>query len=181
VARAGFKRNIEMKYDVHKFSSVTHIVHNNLTYIGNILALDAWYCAVRAPYMSADPFQKACYVGARMRFAEILKERFMRLDELMEKVEKSFKSEPAPQADNQKVVKQWATAKDALKRMIESREAAVVPSEVKAIVNGLPKKEYLKEIQALSPVDAYILTMWLTYHVALSEKLIPSESAACCG
>jgi UDP-N-acetylglucosamine/UDP-N-acetylgalactosamine diphosphorylase len=180
VARAGFKRNIEMKYDARKFSSVTHIVHNNLTYIGNILALDAWYCAVRAAYMNADPFQNACFVGARTRLAEILKERFMRLDELMEKVEKSFESEPAPQEDNQKVVKQWATAKDALKQMIEAREAAVVPSEVKAIVKSLPAKEYLKEIQALSPVDAYILTMWLTWRVAETEKLIPSESASCC-
>jgi UDP-N-acetylglucosamine/UDP-N-acetylgalactosamine diphosphorylase len=180
VAHAGFKRNIEMKYDASKFSSVTHIVHNNLTYIGNILALDAWYCAVRAAYMNADPFQNACFVGARTRLAEILKERFMRLDELMEKVEKSFESEPAPQEDNQKVVKQWATAKDALKQMIEAREAAVVPSEVKAIVKSLPAKEYLKEIQALSPVDAYILTMWLTWRVAETEKLIPSESASCC-
>ena len=131
--------------------------------------------------MNADPFQNACFVGARTRLAEILKERFMRLDELMEKVEKSFESEPAPQEDNQKVVKQWATAKDALKQMIEAREAAVVPSEVKAIVKSLPAKEYLKEIQALSPVDAYILTMWLTWRVAETEKLIPSESAACCG
>ncbi len=181
VARAGFKRNIEMKYDAHKFSSVTHIVHNNLTYIGNILALDAWYRVVRAAYMSADPFQNACFVGARTRLAEVLKERFMRLNELMEKVQQSFENDAAPQDDNQKVVKQWATAKASLKQMIESREAAVVPSEVKAIVKGLPAKEYLKEIQALSPVDAYILTMWLTYHVALTEKLIPSESASCCG
>ena len=180
VARAGFKRNIEMKYDVHKFSSVTHIVHNNLTYIGNILALDAWYRVVRASYMSADPFQNACFVGARTRLTEILKERFMRLDELMEKVQQSFESDAAPQDDNQKVVKQWATAKEALKQMIESREAAVVPSEVKAIVKGLPAKEYLKEIQALSPVDAYILTMWLTWRVAETEKLIPSENASCC-
>jgi UDP-N-acetylglucosamine/UDP-N-acetylgalactosamine diphosphorylase len=181
VAHAGFKRNIEMKYDAHKFSSVTHIVHNNLTYIGNILALDAWYRVVRAPYMSADPFQNACFAGARTRLAEVLKERFMRLDELMEKVDKSFESDTAPKDDNQKVVKQWATAKESLKQMIESREASIVPSEVKAIVKGLPAKEYLKEIQALSPVDAYILTMWLTWRVAETEKLIPSESASCCG
>jgi len=105
----------------------------------------------------------------------------MRLDELMEKVGKSFESDAAPKDDNQKVVKQWAMAKESLKQMIESREAAVVPSEVKSIVKSLPANEYLKEIQALSPVDTYILTMWLTYHVALVEKLIPSESAACCG
>jgi len=181
VARAGFKRNIEMKYDPHKFTSVTHIVHNNLTYIGNILALDAWYRVVRAAYMSADPFQSACYRGARTRLAEVLKERFMRLNELIEMVEKSLENDAASKDDNQEVVQQWATAKESLKQMIETREAVVVPSEVKAIVKGLPAKDYLKEIQALSPVDAYILTMWLTYHVALTEKLIPSESAACCG
>ncbi|MEI6647090.1 MAG: UDP-N-acetylglucosamine pyrophosphorylase [bacterium] len=181
VACAGFKRNIETKYDPHKFSNVTRIMRNNLTYIGNILALDAWYRVVRTAYMSADPFQSACFRGARTRLAEILKERFMRLDELMVKVEKSFESDAAPKDDNRKVVEQWATAKDALKQMIEARETVVVPSEVAAIVKGFPAKEYLKEIQSLSPVDTYILTMWLTYHVALAEKLIPSESAACCG
>jgi UDP-N-acetylglucosamine/UDP-N-acetylgalactosamine diphosphorylase len=181
VARAGFKRNIEMKYDPHKFTSVAHIVHNNLTYIGNILALDAWYRVVRAAYMSADPFQDACYKGARTRLAEVLKERFMRLNELIEMVEKSLGSDAAPQDDNQKVVQQWATAKETLKQMIASRESVVVPSEVNAIVKALPAKEYLKEIQALSPVDAYILTMWLTWRVAETEKLIPSESASCCG
>ena len=181
VARAGFKRNIEMKYDPNKFSNVTHIVHNNLTYIGNILALDAWYRVVRAAYMSADPFQKACYAGARTRLAEVLKERLMRLNELIEKVEKSFESDPSPQDDNRKMVEQWAIAKEVLQQMIDDREAAVVPSEVAAIVKGLPAKAYLNEIQALSPVDAYILTMWLTWRVAETEKLIPSESSSCCG
>lgn len=181
VARAGFKRDIAMKYDPRTFSSVKTIVRNNLTYIGNILALDAWYRVVRAPYMSADPFRNACYVGARTRLSEILKERFIRLDELLEKVQQSFECDAAPQSDNQNVVKQWATAKASLKQMIESRETVLVPSEVKAIVKGLPAKNYLKEIQALSAVDAYILTMWLAYHVALTEKLIPSESASCCG
>jgi hypothetical protein len=96
-------------------------------------------------------------------------------------VEKSFEIDVAPQDDNRKVVEQWIKAKDALKQMIDGREAAVVPSEVAAIVKGLPANDYLKEIQALSPVDAYILTMWLTWRVAETEKLIPSESAACCG
>jgi UDP-N-acetylglucosamine/UDP-N-acetylgalactosamine diphosphorylase len=181
VARAGFKRNIEMQYDAHKFSNVTRIVRNNLTYIGNILALDAWYRVVRATYMCADVFQNACYIGARERISEVLKERLIRLNELIEKVEKSFEIDVAPQDDNRKVVEQWIKAKDALKQMIDGREAAVVPSEVAAIVKGLPANDYLKEIQALSPVDAYILTMWLTWRVAETEKLIPSESAACCG
>lgn len=181
VALAGFKRNIAMKYDPNKFSNITRIVRNNLTYIGNILALDAWYCVVRTAYMSAEPFQNACYVGARTRLSEILKERLMRLNELLEKVEKSFDIDRAPQDDNQKIVKQWATAKESLKQMIESRETIVVPSEVKSIVKGLSAKDYLKEIQALSPVDAYILTMWLTWRVAETEKLIPSESTSCCG
>ena len=181
VARAGFKRDIAMKYDAQKFSSVTHIVHNNLTYIGNILALDAWYRVVRAAYMSADPFQSACAIGARARIAEVLKERLMRLNELIEKVEESLGAAAAPQDDNQKIVTQWASVKESLRQMIDARESVVVPSEVKAIVKALPAKDYLKEIQALSPVDAYILTMWLTYHVASVEKLIPSESAACCG
>jgi UDP-N-acetylglucosamine/UDP-N-acetylgalactosamine diphosphorylase len=181
VARAGFKRDIAMNYNPNTFSSISLIVRNNLTYIGNILALDAWHRVVRSRYLSEFAFQEACRVGARKRLADILSERLHRLDELLKKVEKSFESDPAPQKENQELVQQWAQAKDALAKLIESRDTVVVPSEVLAIVNALPAKEYLMEIQGLSEVDSTILTLWLNYHVASVEKLMPCGRSSCCG
>jgi hypothetical protein len=181
VARAGFKRDLAMSYNPSTFTSVSQIVRNNLTYIGNILALDAWHRVVRSRYLSEFAFQEACRVGARKRLADILSERLYRLDELLKKVEKSFESDPAPQKENQELVQQWAQAKDALAKLIESRDMVVVPSEVLAIVNALPAKEYLSEIQGLSEVDSTILTLWLNYHVATVEKLMPTGRNSCCG
>ena len=181
VARAGFKRDLAMNYNPNNFSSISQIVRNNLTYIGNIVALDAWHRVVRSRYLSAFAFQEACRVGARKRLADILTERLHRLDELLKKVGKSFENDPSPKKENQELVQQWAKAKDALTKFIEKRDAVVVPSEVTAIVNALPAKEYLTEVQALSEVDSTILTLWLTYHVATVEKLLPSERSSCCG
>jgi UDP-N-acetylglucosamine/UDP-N-acetylgalactosamine diphosphorylase len=181
VARAGFKRDLAMTYNPNTFSSISQIVRNNLTYIGNILALDAWHRVVRSRYLSEFAFQEACRVGARKRLADILSERLNRLDELLKKVEKSFANDPSPQKENQELVQQWAKAKEALTKLIESRDAVVVPSEVTAIVNALPAKEYLTEVQALSEVDSTILNLWLTYHVATVERLMPSGRNSCCG
>jgi UDP-N-acetylglucosamine/UDP-N-acetylgalactosamine diphosphorylase len=181
VARAGFKRDLAMNYNPNTFSSVSLLVRNNLTYIGNILALDAWHRVVRSRYLNEYAFQEACRVGARKRLADILSERLNRLDELLKKVEKSFANDPSPQKENQELVQQWAKAKEALTKLIESRDAVVVPSEVTAIVNALPAKEYLTEVQALSEVDSTILNLWLTYHVATVERLMPSGRNSCCG
>jgi UDP-N-acetylglucosamine/UDP-N-acetylgalactosamine diphosphorylase len=181
VARAGFKRDLAMNYNPNTFSSISQIVRNNLTYIGNILALDAWHRVVRSRFLNEYAYQEACRVGARKRLADILSERLNRLDELLKKVEKSFANDPSPQKENQELVQQWAKAKDALTKLIEKRDTVVVPSEVTAIVNALPAKDYLTEVQALSDVDSTILTLWLTYHVATVEKLMPTGRSSCCG
>ena len=181
VARAGFKRDLAMTYNPNTFSSVSQIVRNNLAYIGNILALDGWYRVVRSRYLSAYAYQEACYVGARKRLAEILSERLHRLDELLKKVEKSFANDPAPQKENQELVKQWPAMHKALSTLIDTRDAILVPSEVTAIASTLPATDYLNEIQSLSDVDTTILTLWLNYHVAAAERLLPSEHSSCCG
>jgi UDP-N-acetylglucosamine/UDP-N-acetylgalactosamine diphosphorylase len=181
VARAGFKRDIAMSYNPNNFSSVSLIVRNNLSYIGNILALDAWYRVVRSRFLSEYAYQEACYAGARKRLSDILSERLSRLDELFKKVENAFENDPSPQKENQELVQQWRAVKAQLAEVIETRDAVVVPSEVAAIAKGLTGKEYLSEIQGLSEVDTYILTMWLTYHVATVEKLMPSGRSSCCG
>ncbi|MCL2104547.1 MAG: UDP-N-acetylglucosamine pyrophosphorylase, partial [Kiritimatiellaeota bacterium] len=107
VAKTGFMRNIDTPYDTRAYSNVLRVARNNLTYIGNILALDAWYRVMRAPFMSADPFQRACRHGALQRISEILKERLSRLDEFARNVANS------PHTPDRALAAQWASAKDA--------------------------------------------------------------------
>jgi UDP-N-acetylglucosamine/UDP-N-acetylgalactosamine diphosphorylase len=166
VAKTGFKHNVAMPYDTRTYSNVQRVARNNLAYIGNILALDAWYRVVRAPFMSADPFSRACHQGALQRIAEILKERVSRLSEFAQNVA------AAPDVKNRAFAGQWESAKDTLAQTIASREAAMVPREALAITEQLPKADYLKTIQALPDVDAHILTLWLNWRVLEAEKAI---------
>ena len=159
VAKAGFKRNVDTPYDTRTYSNIQRIARNNLTYIGNILALDAWYRVMRAPFMSADPFQRACHHGALQRISEILSERLSRLNEF------ALNAANTPDDTSRAFVKQWTSAKDALTQTITDRATAMIPREVSAIVERLPKTDYLRTIQSLPETDAYILTLWLNHRV----------------
>ena len=128
------------------------IVRANLTYIGNILALDAWYRVIREPFMSGDLFQRACYQGALQRISEILKERLFRLDEF---------------ASREKLSPPMT---DALAQTVADRETTRAPRDVLAIAEQLPKTNYLQAIQSIPDGDAHILTLWLNGHVGRASR-----------
>ena len=69
-------------YDAVKYGRVEGILENGLAYLGNILALRAWYDHARRPVMAKTPWGAACCEGARKRLGEIWKERVKRLDQL---------------------------------------------------------------------------------------------------
>jgi UDP-N-acetylglucosamine/UDP-N-acetylgalactosamine diphosphorylase len=68
-----------------RYGDIERIVRNNLIYIGNIRALKAWYSTVRVLFIR-DEFDRACFDGALANLDLILKERFQRLEQLVEKV-----------------------------------------------------------------------------------------------
>ncbi|HOE26977.1 MAG: UDP-N-acetylglucosamine pyrophosphorylase [Candidatus Aureabacteria bacterium] len=64
------------------YRGIDRIVANNLIYIGNLWALEAWYRTVRERTMAADAFSRACRAGALARLGEAVSERLKRLKEL---------------------------------------------------------------------------------------------------
>lgn len=68
------------------YRGIARIVANNLRYIGNMVALQAWYRTVRQPLMSRDRFDTACYEGGLKNLDRILAERIKRLGELAGKI-----------------------------------------------------------------------------------------------
>jgi UDP-N-acetylglucosamine/UDP-N-acetylgalactosamine diphosphorylase len=156
VAKPAFRGAVDVPYDPRKFSGVGRVVRNNLRYIGNIVALDAWYRAVRARFMLADPFRAACHAGALQRIAEILAERLARLDELAEKMQRS-----TGDGDNHAFVARWPAMKEALAAVVHERETAAVPEAVAGIVNTMPEADYLRAVQALPAESGRALTAWL--------------------
>jgi len=72
------------------YRSIDRIVGNNLTYIGNVRALQAWYTHVRKLSMARDRYDAACHRGALVRIDSILDERIERLGELSERMTRSI-------------------------------------------------------------------------------------------
>ena len=164
VAKPSFRSNIDTPYNPSQYHGIRRVLRNNLLYIGNIVALDAWYRVVRAPFMQRTPYQQACHAGARQRISEILEERLYRLDELSGKVAHSLSLDlPNPLINEQRgFVEQWPKMKETLASRFASRDTVAVPEAVLTLVESLPKTDYLRAIQSLPPDTSRFLTAWLT-------------------
>ncbi len=173
VAKVAFRSTLNMPYDPRQYHGVRRVLRNNLAYIGNILALDLWYRAVRAPFMRCEPFAAACYGGARQRLAEILEERVSRLDELSDKVGQSLAlGQPNPAAaEHAAFVAAWPARQAALARLVAAREETPVPPAVGDLLARLPSGDYLAAIQGLDPAQGQRLTDWLMQTVSQTLAL----------
>ena len=171
VAKPALRTALDTSYDPRQYSGIQRVIRNNQRYIGNILALDAWYRTVRARFMLADPFATACHAGALQRISEILDERLTRFDELARKVERSLALEKAYAAEDEHraFVTRWPAMKETLTATVRDRGTLAVPASVTAIVAALPEAgDYLKTIQSLPPEAAQTLTEWLEGIAAVS-------------
>ncbi len=80
------KQEISKPYNMDVYGQVIRIVKNNLIYIGNIRALQAWYTFARQKTMHLDPFGQACHEGALRVLEDVFAERLKRFTQLAEKV-----------------------------------------------------------------------------------------------
>jgi UDP-N-acetylglucosamine/UDP-N-acetylgalactosamine diphosphorylase len=79
-------------YDTGVYTSTAHKIANNLAYLGNLRALEAWYAAVRVPTMAGDPFARACGEGALGVLAGAVDERIKRLGQFARKLPASIEA-----------------------------------------------------------------------------------------
>ena len=69
-----------------EYRGVRRILRNGMAYLGNLVALAAWYREVRAPAMSGTRWGAACAAGGMRQIAADRKERVKRLGAVMEAV-----------------------------------------------------------------------------------------------
>ncbi|MBN2370104.1 MAG: UDP-N-acetylglucosamine pyrophosphorylase [Vicinamibacteria bacterium] len=108
-------------YKAGAYRSIRRVVWNNLVYIGNIRALQAWYRFIRQIFVR-DDFERACHEGALSRLDSVLGERIKRLRELAEKMPRSLEiaraeshgATPSWQVEQEKLAKEWPAMADAL-------------------------------------------------------------------
>lgn len=137
-------------YEPGVYRKIDRIVQNNLAYIGNVVALDAWYRHVRSRF-ARDPFDRACLAGALANLDLVLAERVKRLGELAAKMDYSIRQlevqggQAAGFVAAQKNFQaQWPDIEAALKALGSAPPAG--------FAEGLPLGEsYVKAIQSIAP------------------------------
>ncbi len=137
-------------YEPGVYRKIDRIVQNNLAYIGNMVALGAWYRHVRARFVR-DLFDQACLAGALANLNLVLAERVKRLGDLAAKMDYSIRQLEAQGgqaagfvAAQKNFQAQWPAIEDALKTLGSAPPAG--------FVEGLACCEsYPKAIQSIDP------------------------------
>lgn len=152
-------------YPLGVYGSIERMVRNNLIYVGNVLALQAWYRQARNRTMRADPFREACRLGTIQQLDVVIKERVKRLQDLAGKVQASIdrlrkepESERRAKALAQQVhfVDAWPTIKERIKHPLPES------------VGGDARKRFLAQWEELYEAS----------HTAAVTKLHPSARQA---
>ncbi len=67
------------------YPCIGRVVENNILYLANLIALEAWYAYIRRPFLEALPFGNLLYDGAMEQLAVAKKERLKRLKAMVKK------------------------------------------------------------------------------------------------
>ena len=145
-------------YRTGRYNRVDRIVAANLRYIGNIIALRAWYNIVRAPFMLADQFHALRHASIAMpgrHFAE----RLSRMDELADKMAMSIRLHEAMPSVNggsnesllqqRRLQERWPTMRGQIENIM--RQSRPPPSGLTEELAGLTRHSYLEAVRLLTP------------------------------
>ena len=67
------------------YPGLVRVVQNNILYLANLTAYEAWYAHVRKPFLEARPFGALLYAGVMEQLASAKKERLKRLKAMAKK------------------------------------------------------------------------------------------------
>jgi UDP-N-acetylglucosamine/UDP-N-acetylgalactosamine diphosphorylase len=143
-------------------------VRNNLIYIGNIRALQAWYQHVRRLFAN-DDCARACQEGALDQLNSAIAERIKRLEEWAEKMPRSLEiaraesrgSPPSWCAEQEQLVKAWPAMEAALKQGPADAVGAADRDRFLGEVDAVKGAGYLNAVRALGTPARRTGTAWL--------------------
>lgn len=173
-------RQLDQPYDMTVCSRMEQRVTKNLVYIGNLLALKAWYLHMRKPFMSADRFGQACYDGALKALGLVIAERINRLGQLAAKVELSLAgllagdAAAADIAAHETLAASWPAMETQLLELDDGIPGAAPPASL-AEALGTSDQGYIETIRTLSEDVRCSGTAWLQDLVNASAALWQSK------
>ncbi len=173
-------RQLDQPYDMTVYPRMERRVIKTLLYIGNLLALKAWYLHVRKPFMSADRFGQACYDGALKALGLVIAERIQRLGQLAAKAELSLAgllSADAAAVDiaaHEALAANWPAMETQLVELDHGIPGAGPPAPL-AEALGSSDQGYIETIRTLSQDVRCSGTAWLQDLVNASAALWQSK------
>lgn len=145
------------------YKSIQRIVRNNLIYIGNIRALEAWYGQVRSRFLR-DEYDRACFEGAKRNLILAVNERIERLDQLAGKMAFSvmelskIHGDAAPFAqEQQNFAREWEKKRTTLEKRAEPGDCPELLGELESTSD----KNYIDTVQSLSRPAKDAVSRWL--------------------
>ncbi|MEJ2108607.1 MAG: UDP-N-acetylglucosamine pyrophosphorylase [Acidobacteriota bacterium] len=162
---------------------IRRVLRNNIIYIGNLIALTAWYRNVRSRYSESDRYARACFEGALTRLQSGLDERIRQLDRLVHHIPHSL--ELADTLDDfpedlrrqqQSLLRQWPALKENLclevpdDTGIQSRDLFL--EEWESLQREM---KYTDAVKRLSPDAGAAGTEWLQAIVDYTASLWPNS------
>ena len=159
------------------YPGISRVVENNILYLANLIALEAWYTHVRRSFLEAQPFGPLLYAGAMEQITAAKKERLKRLEAMAGKaVASSAKDARKTQELHEQLgcVESLFTGgmPEVLAQTGQSREAFLGDIEK---VAGSNRSNYLETIQGLPAAISSKGVTWLNCIVdTMSEKVAQS-------
>ncbi len=155
-------------YETGHYGQIGRILRNNMIYIGNLRALDAWYRCVRAPFMASDPWRAAGHEGALQRLREGMTERIKRLKQLADKMQRSLELArtrhggtlpDSPYGLQRRLREQRDALADALVQ--ETEDTSAPPGTLLRAVEQADTEDYLEFVHALPEETKLATADWL--------------------
>jgi UDP-N-acetylglucosamine/UDP-N-acetylgalactosamine diphosphorylase len=157
-----------LPYAQEVYKNIGRIVRNNLIYIGNVRALQAWHRTVRGIFLR-DDFDRACHQGALDNLDLIFRERLKRLEELAAKLEPSARALEAQGAEFVGIAQEQRAFSTDWKRLRATLEALVPPVADAALLCELASADkssgYIAAVRGLSESARVAATAWLRHIV----------------
>ncbi len=150
-------------YEQGVYKKIGRIVKNNLIYIGNIRALNAWYENIRVLFIR-DKFDQAVHEGALSNLSLILAERIKRLEQLAGKMEHSFQTLEKTDSDFPNLGKKQREFSSVWKPLRERLEAPLDTVASASLMSEIEKADpdnYIAAVQKLSEGARTAASAWL--------------------
>jgi len=176
------KASKKKPYAMGAYREIGRVVRNNLLYIGNIRALQAWYKDVRRGFMARDGFELRCWEGALRQLDAVLAERIKRLGELAAKMKLSVELAKASGAssvavaEQERLLKIWPQLEVRLKQEPDAVLGAENRDAVLKRAAGREGAGYLKVVQGFDPAARAAGAKWLQAIVDSVAQLWDAKS-----